>query len=137
MKFNPYLYFDGRCEEAFQLYERVLGGKILAMMKHEGTPAASATPPEWQEKILHARMQVGDQVIMASDAPPGHQKAPQGYSINVQVDTPAEAERVFNGLSAGGSVHMPLAETFFANKFAMFNDKFGIPWMVVCEKTPA
>jgi PhnB protein len=133
MHINPYLMFDGRCEEAFKLYERVTGGKILAMLTHEGTPAESQVPPEWQKKILHARLQIGGDQLMGSDAPPGRYQGSNGYSVTLRVDTPEEAERVFNGLAEGATIQMPLDRTFFAQKFGMLADKFGIPWMVICE----
>ena len=133
MHVNPYLMFNGRCEEAFRLYERVTGGKVVAMLPHEGTPAAGNVPPEWQKKIIHARLQIGDEVIMGSDAPPGQYNPPKGYSVTLRVDTPDEAERVFKGLSDGATVHMPMEKTFFAQKFGMLADKFGTPWMVICE----
>lgn len=81
MQMNPYLMFDGQCEEAFKFYEKLLGGKIVAMMPHEGTPAENSVPADWRDKIIHARMVVGDQVLMGSDAPPAHRQKPQGFSI--------------------------------------------------------
>ena len=134
MQMNNYLYFDGQCEAAFKFYEKCLGGKIEAMMTHEGTPAASNVPAEWLKKILHARLVVGDAVLMASDAPPEHYSKPQGFSINIGVTDPGEADRLFRALSEGGNVTMPIAETFWAVRFGMLTDKFGIPWMVNCEK---
>ncbi len=135
MQVNPYLYFDGNCEEAFKLYEKILGAKIEMMMNHEGTPAEQQAPPEWKTKILHARLSLGGQVIMASDAPPGRYEKPEGFSINISVTDPAEADRLFNALLEGGTVCMPIAETFWAKRFGMLTDRFGIPWMVNCEKT--
>jgi PhnB protein len=134
MQMNNYLYFNGNCEAAFKFYEKCLGGKIEAIMTHEGTPAANNVPAEWAKKILHARLVAGDAVLMASDAPPEHYSKPQGFSININVADPAEAERLFKALSEGGNVIMPIAETFWAVRFGMFTDKFGIPWMVNCEK---
>ncbi len=133
MHVNAYLSFDGRCEEAFKLYERVTGGKIVAMVSHGETPVASHFPPAWQKKIIHARLQIGQEYLMGADAPPDRQKPAQGFSVTLSVDTPEEAERIYKGLSEGGTVHMPLDKTFFAQKFGMFADKFGIPWMVICE----
>ena len=137
MQIQPYLFFKGDCEEAFKFYERVLRGKIEAMLPHAGTPAEQHTPPEWRDKIMHARMTVGDAVLMASDAPPEHYKAPQGFSVNLQIDQVAEAERVFNELSAGGNVTMPIQPTFWATRFAMFTDRFGIAWMINCNEQNA
>ena len=104
------------------------------MMTHEGTPAEKGVPTEWARKILHARLVAGDAVLMASDAPPEHYSKAQGFSINISVPDAAEAERLFKALSEGGNVTMPIAETFWAVRFGMFTDKFGIPWMVNCEK---
>jgi PhnB protein len=137
MQIQPYLFFKGDCEEAFKFYERVLKGKIEAMLPHAGTPAEQHTPPEWRDKIMHARLTVGDAVLMASDAPPEHYKAPQGFSVSIQVDRNAEAERIFNELSAGGHVTMPIQPTFWATRFAMFTDKFGIAWMINCNEQNA
>src|ERR1700687_5698945 len=86
MQLNPYLFFNGQCEAAFQFYADLLGGKIVAMMHHAGTPAENQVPPEWREKIIHARMIIGDQVLMGSDAPPGHFQQPQGFSVSLLVD---------------------------------------------------
>lgn len=133
MKINPYLYFDGNCEEAFKFYEKCLGGKIEVMLTHEGTPAESQVPPEWRKKILHGRMVVSEYVLMASDAPPGRFHKPQGFSLSLDVKEPAEAERIYKELSANGNVYMPLQKTFFAEKFAMFTDRFGTPWMINCN----
>ena len=137
MQIQPYLFFKGDCEEAFKFYERVLKGKIEAMLPHAGTPAEQHTPAEWRDKIMHARLTVGDAVLMASDAPPEHYKAPQGFSVNLQIDQVAEAERVFNELSAGGNVTMPIQPTFWATRFAMFTDRFGIAWMINCNEQNA
>ena len=134
MQISPYLYFNGQCEAAFRFYEKVLGGKIEAMMPHEGTPAASQVPAEWRSKILHARLVVGDSVLMASDAPPDHYSKPQGFSVSLEIKSVPEAERVFQALSEKGKVTMPMAETFWAARFGMAVDQFGIAWMVNCEK---
>ena len=134
MQFHPYLFFRGECEAAFKFYEKVLDGKIEAMMPHAGSPAEQQVPSEWRPKILHARLRVGDQVLMASDAPPGHQQTPQGFSISIQTKDAKEAERIFHALSDGGNITMPMSETFFALRFGMLVDRFGIPWMVNCER---
>lgn len=134
MKLNTYLVFDGNCEAAFKFYAETLGGKIAAMMPHEGTPAADHVPPDWRAKILHARLELDDQLLMGSDAPSGRFEASKGFSVTLGVEKPAEAERVFAALAAGGTVRMPLGKTFFAERFGMLVDRFGIPWMVVCEQ---
>ncbi|MEY2413415.1 MAG: PhnB protein [Acidobacteriaceae bacterium] len=134
MEINPYVLFDGRCEEAFRFYERCLGGKIETMMPHEGTPAAEHTPANWLKKILHARLNVKGGILMGSDAPPGHYEKPQGFSVSLSLNDPKEAERIFHDLSEKATIHMPLAPTFWAERFGMLTDRFGIPWMINCEK---
>jgi PhnB protein len=131
---NPYLFFDGNCEEAFNFYAKLFGGKINAMMPHEGTPAESSVPPEWKKKIIHACMSIGETMLMASDAPPAHSQKPQGFSVHVGVDSAAEAERIFSALEQGGKVSMPLQPTFWAERFGMLIDRFGTPWMINCPK---
>jgi PhnB protein len=135
MQMSPYLFFDGRCEEAFRFYEGLLGGKILRMMTHEGAPTEGHCAPGWEKKIMHARMTVGEQVLMGSDAPPEYFVQQQGFCVNVSVDEPAEAERIFKALSEGGKIDMPMEETFWAHRFGMVVDRFGIPWTVNCEKS--
>jgi PhnB protein len=134
MQLNPYLFFQGNCKEAFTFYEKVLGGKIIAMMTHGETPAAEHTKPEWQDKIIHARMTFGDQVLMASDAPPEHHRPMQGFSVSLSVEEPAEADRIFDAFSEAGEITMPIQETFWAHRFGMLVDRFGTPWMINCEK---
>ena len=134
MNLNPYLMFNGQCEAAFKFYERCLGGKIDALMPHEGTPAAEHVPANWRNKVLHARMVVGDTVLMGSDSPPNDYQAPKGFSVTLQIKEPVEAERVFHELSEQGTVQMPIQQTFWASRFGMLTDRFGIPWMINCEK---
>jgi PhnB protein len=133
MSLNTYLYFNGRCEEAFKFYEKVLGGKIVTLMPHAGTPAENNVPPDWRSKIMHARLEVGDQVLMGTDAPPDHYHPPSGFSVSVHIKEPAEAERVFHALAQQGKIQMPIQATFWAAKFGMLTDQFGIPWMVNCD----
>jgi PhnB protein len=133
MQLNPYLFFNGQCEEAFKFYAQVLGGKIDGMLTHAGTPAEQQVPAEWRDKIMHARLIVGDQVLMASDAPPDHYEKPNGFSVSIQIKDKAEAERIFNELAEGGKIQMPFGQTFWAAGFGMCADRFGIPWMVNCE----
>jgi PhnB protein len=137
MQLNPYLTFDGRCEAAFKFYEKVLGGKIEAMMTFGSSPMAEQTQPEWRDKIMHARMTVGDQMLMASDAPPDRYQAMKGFMVTLGNDDPVEAERIFHALSEGGTVQMPIQKTFWAARFAMFVDRFGTPWMINCEQPAA
>jgi PhnB protein len=133
MQVNTYLFFNGQCEAAFKFYERCFGGKIEAMLTHAGSPAEAQTPPEWRDKIMHARLMVDGQALMGSDAPPGHFEKPQGFSVSLGITDPAEAERIFQTLAENGNVRMPLQKTFWAQKFGMLVDQFGIPWMVNCE----
>jgi PhnB protein len=133
MRIDPYLLFKGDCEEAFKFYAKVLGGKIEAMLTHEGTPAAEHTPPEWLKKILHARLLVGDQVLMGSDAPPGRQESMAGFSVTLDIPKVADAERVFGALSEGGTVELPIQKTFWSERFGMLVDRFGTPWMINCS----
>ena len=134
MQFNSYLLFNGDCEEALTTYVKIFGGKIEAMLNHEGTPASCQVPPEWQKKILHARINIGNAVLMASDAPPGRYSKPQGFSVNIGLTDIKEAERIFTALSENATVTMALGETFWAHRFGMLTDRFGIPWMVNVER---
>ena len=135
MQWNPYLAFNGQCETAFKFYERCLGGKIVAMMPYGDTPAAGHVPADHRGKIMHARLVVGSQVLMGSDAHPGHPYGGvKGCSVAIHVETPDEAERVFKALAENGTVVMPLGQTFWAARFGMLTDQFGVPWMINCEK---
>jgi PhnB protein len=134
MQLNPYLVFNGQCEEAFKFYEKVLGGKITGLMTHGNSPMASQVAPEWRDKIMHAHMTVGDYVLMGSDAPPQHFQKPQGFSVSIVVKTTEEAERIFAALSEKASILMPLQQTFWSPRFGMLTDRFGIPWMINCDQ---
>lgn len=135
MKSNPYLCsFDGRCEEAFQFYKQALGGEIVALIRYGDTPMATDMPAVNKNHICHARLVYGDNVLMGGDCPPDCYQAPQGFSINLAVETEAEAERLFAVLAEKGTIRCPMAETFWAKRFGMCTDQFGIPWMVNCEK---
>jgi PhnB protein len=133
MQLNPYLTFDGKCATAFKFYEQCLGGTIEAMFTHGETPAKDHVPPDWHDKIMHARLKVGDEELMGSDAPPERYEAPKGFSVSVQIDDPEDAERVFHALAENGTVSMPIEQTFWATRFGMLTDQFGIPWMINCE----
>jgi len=134
MQLNPYLHFNGQCEDAFKFYETCLGGKITFMMPHEGTPVADQVPAEWGKKILHATLNIGEDVLLGADSPPDHYQKPQGFSVSISTNDPAEADRVFNALAENGTVPMPIQETFWAVRFGMVTDRFGIPWMINCGK---
>jgi PhnB protein len=135
MQLITHLHFNGNCETAFKFYEQALGGKIVTMMLHEGTPAAEHVPPEWRKKILHASLTVGDQWLMGADAPPEHYQPPRGFSVAIQIEDQAEAERIFKALAESGKVSMPIQQTFWAKRFGMLVDQFGIPWLLNCGKT--
>jgi PhnB protein len=134
MNLNPYLHFNGNCEEAFKFYEKALGGKMLMKMTYGEAPPQSPMPPGFDKnKIMHARIQVGDTVLMGSDAPPDRFHKPQGFSVNVDCKKPEDADRIYTALSTGAQIMMPIQKTFWAERFGMLVDKFGTPWMVNCE----
>jgi len=134
---NAYLVFNGRCQEAFKFYENALGGKIEATMTFGDSPMSDQAPADWRDQIMHARMTVGNTVLMGSDAPPDRYHEPKGFSLSVGTKDAAEAERIYNELAAGGKVETPLQQTFWAAKFGMLVDRFGIPWMINCEQPAA
>jgi PhnB protein len=134
MLMNPYLPFNGDCEVAIKFYERSLGAKIEMLLTHAESPLAADTPPEWLHKILHARLTIDGNTLMASDSPPGHYREPQGIWVSLGIGEPAEAERIFAALAENGEVVMPIGETFWAYRFGMLFDQFKIPWMINCEK---
>ena len=134
MKLHAYVNFDGKCEEAFRYYEQHLGAKTQSMMKWKEMPGAEQhTPPGMEDKVLHAKLDVADTYIMASDVP-GHPDAMRSAYLCVTADSSEDAERMYNALADGGTVFMAMNETFFAHKFGQLRDKFGINWMVIHEK---
>ncbi|NEQ18670.1 MAG: VOC family protein [Microcoleus sp. SIO2G3] len=135
MKLNSYLMFNGNCEAAFKFYEHCLGGKITMMMTHKEAPSAEHVPAEWHDKIMHVCLDLGDRLLMGSDSPYEQFESPQGFYMQISVDEPAEAERVFHALAENGKVKMPIAQTFWSARFGMLVDQFGTPWMVNCEQT--
>ena len=116
-----------------RFYAEVLGGNNLRIMTFGDSPMAEQMAASEKDMVIHARFTVGDFMIMGSDAPGGRYSKPKGYAVCLGVDTPEEAERIFGALSEGGSVGMPIAETFWAKRFGMLTDRFGTPWMVNCE----
>jgi PhnB protein len=132
VRVNPYLTFNGNCAEAFRLYEKVLGGKIDSLMTHRESPIADQVPADWGDRVLHARLVVGDTVLMASDSPPQHYTKPSGLHVSLQLEDPVEADRIFYALADQGSVTMPIDKTFWAERFGMLVDRFDIPWMINC-----
>lgn len=133
MRLNAYLTFGGQCEAALRFYEKCLRGKIVMMMTYGESPMADSAPPGWSQKILHATLAVGDQVLQGADQPAERYVTPQGFSIAVNISDPAEAERIFNDLAEKGSVQFPLQGTFWARRFGVLTDRFGTPWIINCE----
>ena len=134
MQIHPYLAFNGDCAEAFAFYEKALGGKITMKMTNGESPMADQTPPDQRNRIMHVRLEAGNAVLMGADAPPHYHQKPAGFCVSLDVAAPAEAERIFKALGEGGKVNMPMAETFWAQRFGMLIDRFGQPWMVNCSK---
>lgn len=130
MQLTPYLVFDGQCREAFTFYAETFGGEIITMQSFGDSPGAEHAPAEMQGQIMHAFLRVNGAMLMGSDAPPGQFQRAQGLSVALQVDDPAEAERIFAALADGGQVTMPIQKTFWAERFGMVTDRFGTPWMV-------
>ena len=134
MQVNPYLSFDGTCAEAFRFYEGCFKGRIGMMMKYSDAPMAEGMAPEARDRVMHVSLEVGGTSLMGSDSPIGRHQAMQGAYVSLMMSDAAEAERVFGALAEGGVVHMPLGETFWAERFGMVADRFGIAWMVNCMK---
>jgi PhnB protein len=132
---NPYLHFDGRCEEAIEFYGKTIGAEPLMLMRYKDAPAEAKAqqcgPPGSENRVMHARLRIGDSTIMLSDGPCSGKY--DGFSLSLTVPSPADAERLFASLSAGGKVEMPLGKTFFSPAFGMLSDRFGVKWMVYVE----
>jgi PhnB protein len=133
MQLNPYLSFKGECEAAFKFYEQCLGGRLGAIFRYAGTPLADQVPADWSDKVMHGSMTVGDQVLMGADAAPNHYEEPRGFSLSLNIKGTADAERIFHELAEGGRVVVPLEQTFWAARFGMLVDRFGIPWLINCD----
>jgi PhnB protein len=133
MTMSPYVNFKGDCEAAFHFYEQRLDGKPGPLFRYGGSPMADQAPPDWADKIMHASIVIGGQVLMGADVTPDRYEAPKGVSLSLHVTSAAEAERLFNGLAEGGRILMPLEQTFWAERFGMLVDRFGLSWMINCE----
>jgi PhnB protein len=133
MQFTPYLSFNGQCEAAFEMYERVLGGKIVFRVPFAQTPMADSVPPDWSNKMCHATLKLGDSALMGCDATPDRYEVPKGIWVTFVPENTAAAERVFAALAENGKVIMALQQTFWAASFGMVIDQFGTPWMINCE----
>ncbi len=134
MKLHTYLNYGGNCEQAFHYYEQNLGGKIMMMMTYADQPDPKNIPPDWQKKILFARMTLGETDLMASDVPPDRFEPMRSVYLSLGVTSTPEAERIFALLADSGKVFMPMQETFYAFRFAMLRDKFGTSWMIIHER---
>ena len=132
MQLTPHLIFNGECEAAFKFYEQCLGGKIQTMMTWGDSPMADQVPLEGRDRIIHATLIVGEAALGGGDAPPDRYEEPRGFSVTIQLEDPAEAERIFNALAENGTVQMAIQQTFWASRFGMCIDRFGTPWMVNC-----
>jgi PhnB protein len=133
MQLSIHLGFNGQCRDAFNFYEKVLGGKIQNIMTWGESPMAEQVPKSEHDKIIHATLLVGDSVLMGGDSPSEQYRQPQGVAIAVPVKK-ADAERIFNALKDGGSVQMPLQKTFWSDAFGMVTYRYGIPWMINAEQ---
>jgi PhnB protein len=133
MQVQPYLFFEGRCEEAIDFYRQALGATVVMQMPFKDSPVPTSQPPETGDKVMHACLRIGETEVFMSDGRCGGAPAFQGFSLSLAVTDDAEAARVFNALSAGGTVTMPLGKTFFASSFGMVNDRFGVGWMVMVQ----
>ncbi|HEY2619153.1 MAG TPA: VOC family protein [Acetobacteraceae bacterium] len=134
MQVQPYLFFDGRCEEAIEFYRRTLGAQVGMMMRFKDSPEPcpeGMLPPGSENKVMHASLQIGDTLVMASDGNAKGAPSFQGFSLSLDAADDAEAKRLFDALSDGGQVQMPLGKTFFASSFGMVADRFGVSWMVI------
>jgi PhnB protein len=134
MNISTSLCFDGRCEEAFRFYERMLAGKVVFSMKWGESPMADQAPPEWHEKIIHSTLIIDGVRLSGGDVLPKDYKLPQGFSLMMSTSDALAAERAFNALAEGGSIAVPMQETFWAARFGVVTDRFGIPWSINCEK---
>jgi PhnB protein len=131
MNVEPYLFFEGRTEEALQFYQQKLGAQVVAMIRYRENPEPKYNPPNSDNKVMHALFSIGDTKVMASDGNCAGKPAFNGFALTLNAASPADAEKRFNALADGGKVQMPLNETFFAKSFGMVADRFGVSWMVI------
>jgi PhnB protein len=137
MYIEPYLYFEGRCEEAINFYREALGAEVQALMRFKESPDPQMCPPGGDEKVMHALLRIGESNVMVSDGMCSGQSSFQGISLSLMANDVAEADRLFAALGEGGQVQMPMGETFFAKRFGMVADRFGVSWMVLAEPAEA
>jgi PhnB protein len=131
MHVQPYLDFNGRCDEALEFYKTAVGAEVATLMRWKDSPDKSMCSAENAEKVMHSQFQIGDSTIMASDGRCTGKPNFHGVALTISANTEAEADKLFNALAEGGQVTMPLAKTFFSPKFGMVADKFGVGWMVL------
>jgi PhnB protein len=129
MQVQPYLFFDGRCEEAIEFYRGALGAEVTMLMRFKDSP--DPVPPGAEGKVMHASFRIGDATVLASDGRCGGRPSFQGFSLSLTLPNEAEAERTFASLAEGGQVQIPLTKTFFASRFGSVADRFGVSWMIV------
>jgi len=134
MQLQPYLNFDGRCEEALEFYRKSLGAEVTAMVRFKEAPDSSMVPPGAENKIMHASFRVGDDTVFASDGRCMANQNFHGFSLSLTVQNESDAKWLFAVLGDGGQVHMPLAKTFFSPLFGMVADRFVVSWMVIVEQ---
>jgi PhnB protein len=130
MQVQPYLFLEGRAEEAIEFYRKAVGAEVVHVVRNKENPEPAFNPPNSDDKILHSTVRIGDSLVHLSDGQCTGKPAFQGFSLSLTVKSEADADRAFNALSAGGQVHVPLSKTFFSPRFGMLADKFGIGWMV-------
>ena len=134
MQVQPYLFFDGRCEEAVEFYRTKLGAEVLMLTRFKDSPQPhqpGMIPPGAENKVMHTSLRIGDTTVMASDGRCQGQPNFQGFALSLTAADDAEADRWFAALGDGGQVQMPLAKTFFASRFGMLADRFGVSWMII------
>jgi PhnB protein len=133
MQLTPYLSFNGDCETAFTFYAQSLGARRGPVFRYGESPMANEAPPGWSDKIMHGSLTIGGQVVMGADIPSDRYEAPKGISLSLQITSVDESERIFRDLAREGQTIVPLAKTFWAERFGMVVDRFGIPWLINCE----
>lgn len=133
MDISPYLDFGGDCEAAFAFYAQCFGGTLGPIFRYAATPLADQVPADWQQKVMHASVKLGNQIVMGADAGPNRYEPPKGFSLSVQLTDTADAERVFHQLARKGKIHTPLERTFWAARFGVVVDQFGITWLINCD----
>ena len=138
MQVEPYLFFDGRCEEALEFYRQALGAEIVAILRFKESPDPAMVPPGGEEKVMHAVFRVGTTALMASDGQCQGRPSFQGFALSLMPPDERRAGELFRALSDGGQVQMPLSETFWSPCFGMVTDRFGVTWMInVLRDNPA